>query len=235
MRLDKYIASVTDYSRAEVKRLLKQHAIEINGVITTSPAQHIDENNDDITLHGNKLSALIPRYFMLNKPKGTVCATEDSEHPTVIDLIDEPNKEKLHIAGRLDKDTTGLVLVTDDGQWNHRITSPKKACFKTYRVTLATPLQPDAIKQLTQGITLRNETLPTRPAKVSTIDTHTIELSIQEGKYHQVKRMLAAVGNHVEDLHRQKIGNIHLDSTLVAGEYRSLHADEIALDHELTA
>jgi 16S rRNA pseudouridine516 synthase len=233
MRLDKYIASVTDYSRTEVKRLLKQHAIEINGVAALNPAIHINENSDNITLQGIILTAPAPRYFMLHKPKGTVCATEDSEHPTVIDLIHEPNKEKLHIAGRLDKDTTGLVLITDDGQWSHRITSPKTSCFKTYRVTLATPLNDNATKQLTDGITLRNETRPTRPAHVLTLDSHTIELSIQEGKYHQIKRMLAAVGNHVEGLHRQQIGHIYLDSSLSAGEYRHLRADEILLEQEV--
>lgn len=229
MRLDKYIASVSDYSRTEVKRLLKCKEIEVNGAIAINPALHIHEHNDTITLQGTKLAALAPRYFMLNKPQNTICATEDSEHPTVIDLLDEPNREKLHIAGRLDKDTTGLVLITDDGQWNHRITSPKKACFKTYRVTLATPLNHQAIEQLQNGVMLHNETRPTLAAKVITIDTHTIELSIQEGKYHQVKRMVAAVGNHVEALHRQQIGPIILDHALLEGEYRPLHADEIAL------
>ena len=212
-----------------VKRLLKHQEVEINGVIAVNPAVHINEHDDIITLQGMKLAALAPRYFMLNKPQDTICATEDSEHPTVIDLLDEPNREKLHIAGRLDKDTTGLVLITDDGQWNHRITSPKKACFKTYRVTLATPLNNQAIEQLQNGVILHNEVHPTLAAKVITIDAHTIELSIQEGKYHQVKRMLAAVGSHVEALHRQQIGSIILDHTLLAGEYRPLHADEIVL------
>ena len=230
MRLDKYIAAITDYSRNEVKRLLKQGEVLINGNTTCNPAQHINENTDNIELFGEPLGQLRPRYFMLNKPLNTVCSTEDSEHPTVIDLLDEPNREKLHIAGRLDKDTTGLVLITDDGQWNHRITSPKQQCFKTYLVTLAFPLSDEAVKELETGVMLRNETKATLPAIVVRIDEHTIQLSIQQGKYHQVKRMLAAVGNHVEALHRQQVASIVLDNTLALGEYRELTDKEIAFD-----
>lgn len=230
MRLDKYIAAITDYSRNEVKRLLKQGEIHINGQVSNNPAQHIDEHTDSIALFGELLGQLRPRYFMLNKPQGTVCATEDSEHPTVMDLLDEPNIEKLHIAGRLDKGTTGLVLITDDGQWSHHITSPKRQCFKTYLVALAFPLTDEAIQELETGVMLRNETKPTLPAKVVRIDENTIQLSIQQGKYHQVKRMLAAVGNHVDALHRQQIGVIILDNELALGEYRPLTDEEIAFD-----
>jgi 16S rRNA pseudouridine516 synthase len=227
IRLDKYIASVTDYSRTEAKRLLKNREILCNDTVVTNPAEHIDTNHDIIALYGESLASPSPRYFMLNKPQKTVCATEDSEHPTVIDLLDEPNRDKLQIAGRLDKDTTGLILITDNGQWNHRITSPKKACFKTYYVTTVDPISDEAIQQLETGVLLHQETRPTLPAKVTKINTHQIELCIQEGKYHQVKRMLAAVGNHVDTLHRQKIGNINLDTHLSPGEYRPLSAQEV--------
>ncbi len=227
MRLDKYIASVTDYSRREIKQLIKQQLVQVNDQDATNPGQHIHLATDHITLNQQTLDTLSPRYFMLNKPKHTVCATEDSEHPTVIDLIDEPNSHKLQIAGRLDKDTTGLVLITDDGQWNHRVTSPKKACFKTYIVTLAEPFTNDNIHAIEQGIVLKNETKATLPATVKVIDQKHIALSIQEGKYHQVKRMMAALGNHVTDLHRTHIGHITLDSALEAGEYRPLSLSEI--------
>jgi 16S rRNA pseudouridine516 synthase len=229
MRLDKYIASVTDYSRTEVKRLLKQGEITINDCIVSNPAQHIKETQDIVCLDGNVLTQLAPRYFMLNKPKNTVCATEDSEHPTVIDLLNEPNSHQLQIAGRLDKDTTGLVLITDNGQWNHQITAPNKQHFKTYRVTLAEALSDHAIQQLIQGILLKNEKRPTLPAKIVLINDTQIELSIQEGKYHQIKRMMAAVGGHVVELHRQQIAHIILDSSLALGEYRPLTLTEIAL------
>jgi 16S rRNA pseudouridine516 synthase len=227
VRIDKYIASVTDYSRAEVKRFIKEGEVCINANIATSPKQHIDQGEDSISLHNQALGVLAPRYFMLNKPPDTLCATTDNAQPTVIDLLDEPNQHKLQIAGRLDKDTTGLVLITDDGQWNHRLTAPNKHCFKTYRVTLTEPLSNDAVQQLEQGVQLNNEKQPTLPAKVVLIEKTLIELSIQEGKYHQVKRMLAAVNNHVHHLHRQQIGNIILDPSLRAGEYRALTASEI--------
>ncbi|MGS2716543.1 16S rRNA pseudouridine(516) synthase RsuA [Eionea flava] len=227
VRLDKYVASVSDYSRTEVKRLLKQSHIRVNGETTKDPAQHVCSATDTVTLYDEPLALLAPRYFMLNKPQQTICATEDSMHPTVIDLINEPNSEQLHIAGRLDKDTTGLVLITDDGQWSHRITSPNHDCIKTYRVSISESLSDTAKKQLAQGVQLHNEDKPTRPATVITIDTTTIKLSISEGKYHQVKRMLAAVGNHVEQLHRISIGDITLDTELEEGEYRALTKEEV--------
>lgn len=227
VRLDKYVSSVSDYSRAEVKRLLKQSHIRVNGEATKNPALHVCSATDIITLYDEPLAPLAPRYFMLNKPQQTICATEDSMHPTVIDLMDEPNSEQLHIAGRLDKDTTGLVLITDDGQWSHRITSPNRHCVKTYKVSISEPLSNKAKEQLTQGVQLHNEDKPTRPATVVTITPTCIELSISEGKYHQVKRMFAAVGNHVEQLHRVSIGDITLDTTLNEGEYRALTTEEV--------
>lgn len=227
MRLDKYVSSVTDYSRAEVKRLLKNGNLTVNDQPTKNSALQIDTQKDLVHLFGDILSAPTSRYFMLNKPIDTICATEDSMHPTVIDLLDEPNTHQLHIAGRLDKDTTGLVLITDDGQWSHKITSPNKHCLKTYRVWLAEPLSAVAKHQLEEGVLLHNEKKPTRPATVTLLDDKVIELGIEEGKYHQIKRMLAAVGNHVEKLHRQQISSLLLDPNLEFGEYRALTDDEI--------
>lgn len=227
IRLDKYVSSVSDYSRADVKRLLKQAHILVNGETTKNPALPICHKTDTVTLYGERLAELAPRYFMLNKPEATICATQDNAHPTVIDLLDEPNSQLLHIAGRLDKNTTGLVLITDDGQWSHRITSPNSQCIKTYRVHLSEPLSDASKAQLCDGVLLRNEDKPTRPAAIISINSHCIELSISEGKYHQVKRMLAAVGNHVEQLHRLRIGHITLDTSLAAGEYRPLTTEEI--------
>jgi 16S rRNA pseudouridine516 synthase len=226
MRLDKYVSSVTDYSRAEVKRLLKNGSITVNEVATKNSALQLETQSDIICLFGDPLSAPAPRYFMLNKPLDTICATEDSMHPTVIDLLDEPNSQQLHIAGRLDKDTTGLVLITDDGQWSHQITSPSKHCIKIYRAELDEAFTETAKQALEEGVLLHNEKKPTRPATIKIINDHCIELSIVEGKYHQVKRMLAAVGNHVKALHRQQIGAIPLDESLALGEYRALTTDE---------
>ncbi len=226
MRLDKFVTSASDYSRSEVKRLIKNKTISVNQAVVTNPAQHI-KDSDEVYYLDQRLETPTPRYFMLHKPQGCVCANQDSEHQTVLDLIDTPNKSSLQIAGRLDKDTTGLVLITDDGQWNHRVTSPNKKQFKIYRVTLENQIEAEAIEQLEQGVQLNNEKHPTQPAKVSLIDKKIIELSIQEGKYHQVKRMLAAVGNHVVALHRIQIGEIFLDAQLQQGEYRALNNDEV--------
>jgi 16S rRNA pseudouridine516 synthase len=164
---------------------------------------------------------------MLHKPLGYISATIDNEHPTVLDLLDEPNKKALHIAGRLDIDTTGLVLITDDGPWNHRVTSPRHECEKTYYVTLASDLVADAEAKLQAGILLNSETQLTKPATLERLYSNEVRLTISEGKYHQVKRMFAALDNRVTELHRERIGEIILDESLAEGEYRPLTAAEI--------
>ena len=169
-----------------------------------------------------------PRYFMLNKPQGYVCSTEDPDHPTVLYFLDEPVAYKLHAAGRLDIDTTGLVLMTDDGQWSHRITSPRHHCEKTYLVTLENPLSADTAEQFAKGVQLHNEKDLTKPAVLEEVTPTEVRLTISEGRYHQVKRMFAAVGNRVVGLHRERIGEIALDPTLEPGEYRPLTEEEIA-------
>jgi len=227
MRLDKFIASNTQHSRTDAKKLIKSGNVSINGDIYRNANTSIDDTSDHIQLHGQTLNALQTRFFMLHKPAGYICANEDSEHPTVIDLISEPQKHSLQIVGRLDKDTTGLVLLTDDGQWNHKITSPNKGCAKTYHVIVKHPLKTEVIEQFKAGILLNSETKKTRPAELTIIDDHHATLSIQEGKYHQVKRMFAAVGNRIVGLHRQAIGDISLDTDLKVGDYRPLNTTEI--------
>lgn len=226
IRLDKAISQVTDLSRAEVKRAAKQERITVNGVAVTDPASKVYES-DELCLDGELLGEAGPRYFMLNKPLGYVCATKDGEHPTVLDLLDEPNKHKLHIAGRLDIDTTGLVLVTDDGQWSHRITSPRHHCDKTYYAHLADPINDSAIDKFAKGIWLNNEKTRTKPAKLEILYRNEVRITISEGRYHQVKRMFAALGNRVLELHRERIGQIDLDDELTEGNYRPLTEDEI--------
>ena len=165
---------------------------------------------------------------MLNKPEGYVCSTDDPDHPTVLYFLDEPVAHKLHAAGRLDIDTTGLVLMTDDGQWSHRITSPRHHCEKTYRVTLESPVSDDTAEQFAKGVQLHNEKDLTKPAVLEILTPTDVRLTISEGRYHQVKRMFAAVGNHVVGLHRERIGAIELDPDLAPGEYRPLTEEEIA-------
>ena len=226
MRLDKYISNSTDYSRKDVRRLLREKLLTLDGVVCKSPSLHITPGQI-LLLDGHAIQAPGFRYFMLHKPQGYVCATKDSEHPIVIDFLEEPNKDKLQIAGRLDIDTTGLVLITDDGQWNHAITAPNRDCKKTYYVTLTNDLNEKACNQLKLGVMLDGEVKPTKPATVDIVYSNEIRLCISEGKYHQVKRMLAAVGNKVCELHRECIGAIKLDPDLEQGQYRELTKPEI--------
>ncbi len=229
MRLDKFICHSTGLSRQQAQRAVRGGDVTVNNALCKKADAQIKET-DSILLCGLPITLPKPRYYMLHKPQGYVCANSDSEHPIVLDLLDEDRLEELQIAGRLDIDTTGLVLITDDGQWNHRITAPSRLCRKTYRATLAEPLDESAANQLRNGVLLHGESGPTQPAELLFLDAtrQHIQLGIHEGKYHQVKRMLAAVGNAVTALHRESIGAIVLDAALQPGDYRALTADEIA-------
>lgn len=227
MRLDKFLSQHLGISRALVLRELRGKRVTVDGeIIKQGSFQLLPQH--EVRFDGNPLQQIIGlRYFMLHKPQGYVCSTDDPDHPTVLYFMDEPVPDKLHAAGRLDIDTTGLVLMTDDGQWSHRITSPKHHCEKTYRVTLAEPLSGDAARQITEGVMLHGETLPTRPAVLEALSETEVRLTISEGRYHQVKRMFAATGNRVATLHRESIGAIVLDENLQPGEYRPLTREEI--------
>ncbi|MFC6635510.1 16S rRNA pseudouridine(516) synthase RsuA [Microbulbifer taiwanensis] len=227
MRLDKAVSQVTDLSRAEVKRAARAERITVNGAVVTAPSSKVEES-DTLCLDGEPLLEPGPRYLMLHKPLGYVCATKDSEHPTVLDLVDEPNKYKLHIAGRLDIDTTGLVLLTDDGQWSHKVTSPRHHCDKTYYAHLAERIGEDAVEKFAKGIWLDNEKKRTKPARLEILFANEVRITISEGRYHQVKRMFAALGNRVLELHRERIGEILLEEELHEGDYRFLTPEEIA-------
>ena len=225
MRLDKFLAHHLGVSRTIVNKELKAQKVTVNGDIVKSGAYHISPDQI-VEYDGFEIVPITEnRYFMLNKPQGYVCSTDDPDHPTILYFIDEPMAEKLHSAGRLDLDTTGLVLLTDDGKWSHRITSPKYHCEKVYQVTVEQPLTANLIDIFKQGIQLKSEKTLTEPAKLIIIDDYHAELTISEGRYHQVKRMFAAVNNHVTQLHRKQIGNIVLD--IPEGEYRPLTQDEI--------
>jgi 16S rRNA pseudouridine516 synthase len=226
MRLDKFLSQHTDYSRSQIHQLIKAARVKINDEVIRV-ADYKLRDAEQVTLDNQIIQALTNRYFMLNKPLGYVCANTDSEHPVVLDLLDIPRKQDLQIAGRLDLDTTGLVLLTDDGQWNHRITSPRQECEKTYRVTTADPIDEKVIALFTHGVQLNGEKNLTRPAQLELFDAHSARLTIHEGKYHQVKRMFAATGNRVVQLHRESIGSIKLDPALLPGEYRPLTHEEI--------
>ncbi|MEB5923920.1 16S rRNA pseudouridine(516) synthase RsuA [Franconibacter daqui] len=228
MRLDKFIAQQLGVSRAIAGREIRASRVTVDGDIIKDSAFKLSPGHD-VEYDGNALTQQTgPRYFMLNKPQGYVCSTDDPDHPTVLYFLDVPVAHKLHAAGRLDIDTTGLVLMTDDGQWSHRITSPRHHCEKTYLVTLESPVADDTAERFAQGIQLHNEKDLTKPAQLEVITPTEVRLTISEGRYHQVKRMFAAVGNHVVALHRERIGAIALDPALEPGEYRPLTEEEIA-------
>lgn len=227
MRLDKFISQQLEVSRAIASREIRAQKVTVDGEIVKDSAFKVSAEHE-VAYDGNRLQQITgPRYFMLNKPQGYVCATEDEEYPTILYFLEEPMAWKLHSAGRLDIDTTGLVLLTDDGQWSHRITSPRHHCEKTYHVTLDSPLDEQVAGQFAKGVALRGDDEATKPAVLEVITPTEVLLTISEGRYHQVKRMFAAVGNHVVALHRQQIGDIVLDEALEPGEYRELTREEI--------
>lgn len=228
MRLDKFICDCTGLTRTQAGKSIRQGLVSINGELVKQAARQVSVT-DQVELDGEPLQLIGPRYIMLHKPAGYVCANDDPEHPIVFTLLDEPLVERLHTVGRLDLDTTGLLLLTDDGQWSHRLTSPKHHVAKTYRVWTADLIPADAIAQFAAGVMLRGEKEPTKPAQLELVATHEALLTIHEGRYHQVKRMFAAIGNKVERLHRERIGALQLPVELAEGEYRSLNEEEIRL------
>ncbi|MBJ7555621.1 pseudouridine synthase [Marinomonas spartinae] len=227
MRLDFYLSHVTNLARKASKVAIAKSRVTVNGEVIKK-ANHPVEEKDVVCLDARPLAWPSEGYYLMNKPSGYVCATQDADHPIVIDLLGTHLGQPLKVVGRLDKDTTGLLLLTTDGQWLHRITSPKSVCQKRYRMTLAEPIDDHALKQLEEGVMLNGEQVPTLPAKAQRIAEAEIFLTIQEGKYHQVKRMLAAVGNRVETLHRDQIGPLVLDEGLQPGEFRELTKNEVA-------
>lgn len=228
MRLDKFLAETTGLTRSQAAKVLRQSAVTVNGKIEKSGAVKVSPD-DEVCYDGERLTWVENgQYIMLHKPQGYICSHEDGDHPTIYQFFDYPLSTRLHSAGRLDVDTTGLVLLTDDGQWSHRITSPKHHYPKTYLVTLADPVEANYAQACAEGILLRGEKEPTKPAALEILDDYNVNLTISEGRYHQVKRMFAALGNKVVGLHRWKIGNLVLDDDLGEGEFRHLTEEEIA-------
>ena len=224
MRLDKFICKSTELTKREATQHIHAGVVCVNARVAVDETTQVHQNNT-VTLLGEQLVARAFRYLMLHKPAGTVCSNIDEHYPSLFNCIDVDRASELHIAGRLDADTTGLVLLTDDGHWSYNITVPTKYCSKTYRVTLSRPVAPDVRQQFEQGIRLQGEVHLTQPAKLEVISEKEALLTITEGRFHQVKRMFAAVGNRVVSLHREQIGTVLLDVDV--GQWRYLSVAEV--------
>ncbi len=228
MRIDKLLANSGIGTRKEVKELLKKKRISVNGEIITEAKMHIDEDNDIVAFDGERIEYKEFLYIMLNKPQDVISATDDERHRTVLDLLEESlTKVGLFPVGRLDKDTEGLLVLTNDGKMAHELLSPKKHVPKRYYVELKKPISEEEARILENGVEL--ETFTTKPAKIEFITEDKVYIIISEGKYHQVKRMFKCVGNRVLYLKRVSMGNLELDESLELGEYRELTPDELEL------
>lgn len=227
MRLDRFLSHSSGMSRNQVKVLLHRGDVQVDGEPARNSGLQVSAQNH-ITLAGVEL--LWPRhyYLMLYKPAGYVCSNEEGDQPVVAALIDQPWAATLHSAGRLDADTTGLVLLTSDGSWSHALTSPRRHCDKTYLVGAKHPLQAELVERFAAGVVLNDDPKPTLPARLEIIDEHTARVTLHEGRYHQVRRMFAACSNRVETLHRESIGTLKLDTTMQPGEWRELSEQEVA-------
>lgn len=220
MRLDKFLANMGVGTRSEVKQLLKKGAVKVNQNIVKLPKLHINPNSDEIMVNDEVVSYIDKVYIMLNKPKGYISATEDELHPTIIDLIPEYAHLNIFPVGRLDKDTEGLLLVTNDGQFNHEVMNPNKHVSKTYEVYSKHPITQFDIDKFKSGIELSDGKL--KPAILKKVDDYVSHVTIYEGKYHQVKRMFHSIENEVIELKRIKIAQLELDHNLDLGSYRLL-------------
>ncbi|WP_448249506.1 pseudouridine synthase [Thalassotalea agariperforans] len=244
-RLDKFISKHTDYNRKAVKLLVAQKRIKIDGEL----AQNVDQvvhKFSQIVLDEQSLQNNQPVYLMLHKPVGVVSSTKGGnvnerlrkkdptqieEYPTVIDLLTRSDRDQLHYAGRLDLNTSGLMLLTNDSRWSKKLSLPEHQVEKRYQVTLANKLNDDYIAAFAEGMYFSTEDIITKPAKLTIISDYQAEVILTEGKYHQVKRMFGRFQNPVVALHRSAIGQLTLDNNLKAGDYRELTAEEVATIH----
>ena len=227
MRVDRFLSNLAQFNRKQVRLLLVERRVSVDGVIVSDPHHDVREFSR-VCVDDNVLQAGKPaRYFMLHKPQGCVSATSDPQHPTVLDLLHEPDKADLHIAGRLDFNTTGLMLITNDGQWSRRLTQPTTKLPKVYLVATEQAIGAEYATTFAAGLYFAFEDLTTQPAELELLGPTTARLSIIEGRYHQVKRMFGHFNNKVISLHRERMGPLELDAALAPGEYRPLTLEEI--------
>lgn len=232
-RLDRFISASSRIPRGDVRKLVAARRITVDGNIACDAGLLVDYFSH-ITLDDKTLQHNMRRYYLLHKPAGVVSATTDKAHPTVIDLlrtsgVSDCALNDLHIAGRLDRSSTGLLLLTNDGKWSKAMTAPDKNISKAYQVTVEKPMNDAYIKAFRDGIFFPYEGITTKPAQLEIIDAYSARVTLMEGKYHQIKRMFGRFRNPVLKLHRIRIGNIELDSTLESGQFRELTQNEVRL------
>ncbi|PCK05166.1 MAG: 16S rRNA pseudouridine(516) synthase [Alteromonadaceae bacterium] len=240
-RLDRFISKALQVKRSEVRLMLASGRILVDGQAAESISQVV-HTFSHICLDGDILLNNTPQYLMMNKPVGVVSATKDAQHKTVMDLLrggslrgeslqgESLNGEQragLHIAGRLDFNSSGLLLLTNDGHWSRRLSAPETRVSKAYRVTLEDPIEPHYVEAFAEGMYFAFEDLTTRPARLHILSEHLAEVYLTEGRYHQIKRMFGRFNNKVTSLHRFAIGGLYLDEALQAGQSRGLSADEL--------
>jgi 16S rRNA pseudouridine516 synthase len=225
MRLDRFLIRQGRHSGKEIGRLLAEGRVAVDAMPETSGTREIDRFSR-VELDGEILQSHEAVYLMLHKPAGWLSATTDPLHPTVIELIDHPLRDELHLAGRLDRASTGLLLLTNDGRWSKRVTEPVEEISKIYRVTTRDEISPGTAARFAAGIYFAYEDLTTRPAELEIVSPREALLTLHEGRYHQVKRMFHAVGNQVLSLHRESIGPLVLGG-LPPGKFRHLTRTEV--------
>lgn len=226
MRLDKFLCDTAGLTRTEAKNAVKKGQIAVNGQVQKAADFKVKENTDTVTFQGKPLSYAAFHYYILHKPAGVITATEDKKESTVMDILREEKVKNLFPVGRLDKDTEGLLLITDDGELAHNLLSPKKHVDKEYLVKVRDSISEEDCRKLSEGVDIGDEK-PTAPAKVERVAEKEILLTIREGRFHQVKRMLQAVGNEVLYLKRLSMGSLRLPEDLEKGAYRPLSEEEI--------
>lgn len=233
LRIDKILSNLGYGSRAEIKRDCKHGVIEVNGKIISNPGTQVDPENDEILYSGERVEYREYIYIMMNKPEGYISATFDKRDPIVLDLIDDPSYLAFEPfpVGRLDKDTEGLLVLTNDGKLSHRVLSPKKHVPKTYYAKVEGVVSDEDIKSFEEGVVLDDgyKTMPSQLKILKSDELSEIELTIHEGKFHQVKRMFESVGKKVVYLKRLSMGKLKLDESLGLGEYRELTDEEVKL------
>ena len=227
MRLDKLLSHLNCGSRKEVQALIRAGRVSVDGTVQKDPAFKVDPDRSQTAVDGTVQRYRAQRYYMLNKPMGIITASRDERHDTVLELFPAELRRGLFAVGRLDKDTEGLLLITDDGALSHALMSPTRHVSKVYEAEIDGELVPDAAERFASGLTLRDGT-ECRPTTLERLPDGRVRVTLHEGKYHQVKRMIAACGATVTYLKRVQLGNVRLDESLAPGEFRELAAEELA-------